>query len=1403
MYPPLYLLDLKKHILHDIIQKLIYFLFDTLKEAGMSNRRLVKIALVAVIVAVSFIFFSLDDIGKAIAGPAIPEETEKEQNENAEKWDVSLAIYDSKVNGGKTALTAADWDGSQPENGFGQTTDAGEPRTFTVQITYRNTSAAKEHGKGDLRIRIPDLSYGMESAVCSAKITVGANDSSHSNYDWDYKGSQGGVMTFTNAYALEEGTNLEGSIQIAYEIRPEKEENPERFKDECFKEFSKVLKADLYIKGDSNSFEKVRTSNEVSYHYKRTFKHPWKRFKYHLEKNAARISSFDGLGENAEEYIWVRYSFNTTNDTIYLGECAIRAQNQYILDELPQGVKVFNADTGEQMAPVSGNTYKFFALAKDSSLKDINRYIVGYPKKDFKEEDGYKTIVNTGKLYGKYEDRDEDELLDDASVTVKLADFDFSYPPGNLYGISKMIWERSQSSYKGKINYESLIGEDTKIGTGGKFTSYLWPFARYTGKKMDVRFGDDLLYITGSDGKYRQLRDEEYYFNRASMRLMNGNNLSLSGKGYQCELWVRSAGQDSYHLRNGFEYEKDSYSFSFTKDEAVAGYYFVIKDVNESVRATSGNYSTSGCSNQITINGAENISRSGTIFNFDFVQVLIDGKVVNTPSDASYSTPVTKSEIMKHDQSVYGMNMQRAYDHLDYVPYDVPEEKYFISVSKIMTDPKQDGSRECFYGETTLKEKMMTNNTNSDSSWHFNDHIYQNYYKGKRELKGIDGFDLYDLLPEGMITTSSEKEILDSLSVSNNESTGTNQDMMNVYKLDGTLLGRDEFYELTKENTKITIKENYKGTGRTMIHIVCDYSDDPLVCVTNYFSKDLISFKYNYEIPYDSYLEFGGSWTNYAYLKYKDKVAGGTYDTGGVKDDGHYDEDVRDIDGNGNISEDLAYAKASQNITSVVSTFQDVSKYVRTKEYNYSPGLLPGKIGEDYSYKLRVRTGRNNITDLVIYDSVENYKKDKYGNLVKADEGNPSWRGEFKGVDTSFAESQGYIVKVFYSEEEKPGEINKDDSWKEYSSDVDNEKVKSLAFQYLDESGAPAVIPQTSLTYVEINMKAPENGYETARAYNGCWTFWRAIDDNDRPVDFITGINSNTVQLSLFAETEVRVSKKWTNDDEREKPDSVTVILYQNGKECSQTTISEDDDWEGSFSNLPKYDNDGKEYIYTVKEKKVKDYVAKVTGDQNDGFVITNTPETTVSVRKIWDDEDDLNGKRPDKVVIRLYADGEDTGRIIELSRDNDWRSEFTDLEKYSDGEEIEYEVREDPVEGFESNVTGSYKEGFVIENKYIKPEEEEPQSETPKTSLDKSEKNTPDPSEEETVVDEKTYKSEKDVTHSAAKKVPQKTNKSKASKKKSNAAATGDDTHSSAAVIILLVAAFVMALSRRKALRR
>ncbi|MFU7517062.1 Cna B-type domain-containing protein [Clostridium sp. HCS.1] len=224
---------------------------------------------------------------------------------------------------------------------------------------------------------------------------------------------------------------------------------------------------------------------------------------------------------------------------------------------------------------------------------------------------------------------------------------------------------------------------------------------------------------------------------------------------------------------------------------------------------------------------------------------------------------------------------------------------------------------------------------------------------------------------------------------------------------------------------------------------------------------------------------------------------------------------------------------------------------------------------------------------------------------------------------------------------------------------------------------------------------------------NYAFTGWYTDKECTKKFDFSTKLTNNwtTLYAGWKELTSVSVTKVWDdeNNQDGKRPDSVTITLLANGEETNNTiTLNADNNWEGIFAGLDKY-ADGKEILYTVKEIELEGYTSKVTGDAENGFVITNThtPEKLgkVSVTKVWDDENDKDGKRPETVTITLLANGKETNHTITLNADNKWQGTFTGLDKYADGKEILYTVKEVKVEGYSSKITGDVEKGFVITN--------------------------------------------------------------------------------------------------------
>ncbi len=192
--------------------------------------------------------------------------------------------------------------------------------------------------------------------------------------------------------------------------------------------------------------------------------------------------------------------------------------------------------------------------------------------------------------------------------------------------------------------------------------------------------------------------------------------------------------------------------------------------------------------------------------------------------------------------------------------------------------------------------------------------------------------------------------------------------------------------------------------------------------------------------------------------------------------------------------------------------------------------------------------------------------------------------------------------------------------------------------------------------------------------------------------DFDNTVESGTKIINITNTHEperidITVDKVWSDNDNQDgiRPDEITVWLMNGDEEVEYAVLSEETGWQCTFDDLYKYE-DGEPINYTIKEDTVDKYTAVITGDMESGFTITNTHTAdtfTIEGTKIWNDDNDRDGIRPGEVVIKLFADGKDTGKTATASVESNWEYEFTDLAKYQNGKEITYSIQEVPVGGY------------------------------------------------------------------------------------------------------------------------
>ena len=171
------------------------------------------------------------------------------------------------------------------------------------------------------------------------------------------------------------------------------------------------------------------------------------------------------------------------------------------------------------------------------------------------------------------------------------------------------------------------------------------------------------------------------------------------------------------------------------------------------------------------------------------------------------------------------------------------------------------------------------------------------------------------------------------------------------------------------------------------------------------------------------------------------------------------------------------------------------------------------------------------------------------------------------------------------------------------------------------------------------------------------------------------GIGSNGgVDIGTGAVTEVNVNKVWLGDNEKERPESITVNLLCNNQVIDTAELTAAGNWSHTFTVLPTVDRNGQAYTYTISEVAVPGYTAQISGDDKNGFTISNTKtdhsggdenenHTHLKVQKVWTLDD--GGKASASVQVELLCDGQRYA-VVELNADNGWQYTWEQLnDKY------------------------------------------------------------------------------------------------------------------------------------------
>ncbi|PGD72289.1 hypothetical protein COM46_24090 [Bacillus pseudomycoides] len=301
------------------------------------------------------------------------------------------------------------------------------------------------------------------------------------------------------------------------------------------------------------------------------------------------------------------------------------------------------------------------------------------------------------------------------------------------------------------------------------------------------------------------------------------------------------------------------------------------------------------------------------------------------------------------------------------------------------------------------------------------------------------------------------------------------------------------------------------------------------------------------------------------------------------------------------------------------------------------------------------------------------------------------WKYEFKDLAAYNADGKGYKYEVkeqpvdgYQTEVKgydiintKVVQITKVEGTKTWKDDNAKDRPKTIKVDLLQNGQAVSTQEVTEASGWKYEFK-------DLAAYDANGAAYK-YEVKEQAVDgYKTEVTGYDITNTKVGQTKVEGTKTWKDDNAKDRPKTIQVDLLQNGQKIDTKEVSEATGWKYEFKDLAAYDANGVAYKYEVKEQPVAGYQSEVTG-----YDITNTKvgQTTVDGTKTW--KDDNAKERPKTIQVDLLQNGKliDTKEVSEATG---WKYEFKDLAAYdANGVAYKYEVKEQPVAGYKSEVTG------------------------------------------------------------------------------------------------------------------
>ena len=463
----------------------------------------------------------------------------------------------------------------------------------------------------------------------------------------------------------------------------------------------------------------------------------------------------------------------------------------------------------------------------------------------------------------------------------------------------------------------------------------------------------------------------------------------------------------------------------------------------------------------------------------------------------------------------------------------------------------------------------------------------------------------------------------------------------------------------------VSLKRNYKGTGRTLMTVKARIASDPEYRSTvnagnqpydGYGNKITLTFDavYSFDTERDygstlvnniAYESAESSWGTIAgYKGEPDNPLAGNNQASKAAVKGVEDA-MTDLDPESD-NPSFVYARVSVKLDHLSWSVAQLDKKVDVNDEGvWSSGLDKDgarNVFENgvYSYRISLNNPDNSSAkDIRFFDAIDAFdpaSKTIQGD--KPDAGDVMWKGHLLGVDVSALERAGADPHVYYSTV-PADQLTLDSESKEAQADLKDRSIWTPAESYegsLDDvtavavdatkktDGSDFVVDEGDTAAFTIRMRAPE----------------------------VKDLEQDPTAYGRWFDTDL-------TEGESESGLTGGAHAYNNAiLRC--TTIS----------------NVGVESPNQVIRKDYTKVGLKPFG---------------ITIKKAWSDSDDQDGKRPQSVTVHLYADGQDTGKSAVLSDANNWQASFGSDDGLcvlnDEGDTIAYSVKEETPEGYLADV--------------------------------------------------------------------------------------------------------------------